>query len=77
MLQHRDGQTLAETARTDIEKELVGLFYHGDKTGLVHIITIVTTDIHEVHHPIRNAFAIGTHNRIISDSSANLRFFHQ
>lgn len=33
-MQHRDGKTLAETVRTDIEEELVGLFYHGDKAGL-------------------------------------------
>jgi hypothetical protein len=63
MMQHRDSQTLAKTSGTDIKKELVGLLYRGDKTGLIDIITIVTTDAYEVHHPIRNAFAIGTHNR--------------
>jgi hypothetical protein len=49
----------------DIEKELVGLFYHGNKTGLIDIITIVTADGYKVHHPIRNAFAIGIHNRML------------
>ena len=60
-----NGQTLAEPTRTDIEKELVGLFYHGDKTGLINIITIVLTDIYKIHHPLRNALAIGIHNRLL------------
>ena len=75
MMQHRDSQTLAETSRTDIEKELVGLLYRGDKAGLVHIITIVTADGYEVHHSIRNAFAIGTHIRILYFLLQTYHFF--
>ena len=65
MFQHGQGQALPEPARTDEEEKHVGLFYRGDKTGLVHEIAIVLADIHKVHHALRNAFTVLAHNLLL------------
>ena len=56
MAQHRQGEALAETAGTDEEKELVGIFHFLDEPCLVYIVAVVLADSHKVHHAIRDAF---------------------
>ena len=58
VVQHRHGETLAETARTDEEEVLVGFFHFLDEPCLVHIVTVILADSHKVHHTIRNAFCL-------------------
>ena len=57
MLQHIYCKTFAETARANKEEKLVCLFYHGDKPGFVHIITVVAADYCEVHHAVWDTFS--------------------
>ena len=55
MIQHGQGEALAESARADKEEVSVGLFYFFYEPCLVHIIIIVLADCHEVHHAVRYA----------------------
>mgnify|MGYP000740172672 len=59
VVQHGDGETFAEPPWTDVEEVLVGILYHGDKTGFVHVVTIVFADIDKVHHSVGNTLALG------------------
>ena len=58
MLQHIQGQTLAEATGTDKKEEPVRTLYQWNERGLVHIIIIITTNNRKVHHAIRQQFAI-------------------
>ena len=58
MLEHRECEALAESARAYVEKELVGSFYFFDVGCLVHIIAVIVDDCLEVHHAVRYAFRV-------------------
>ena len=55
---HGEGKALAETARADIEEELVGSFYLLNVGCLVNVVTIVLYDSLEVHHAIRYSLRV-------------------
>lgn len=57
--QYGERQALAETSRTVIKKEAVGLFYLSDEAGLIHIVAVVTQHAGEVHNPVGYALARG------------------
>ncbi len=58
MAQHRQGEALAETARTDKEEKLVGALYLLDIAGFVYIITAVAPYRHEVHHAVGDSLGV-------------------
>ena len=58
MVQHRQGEALAETARTDEEEVLVGFFHFLDEPGLVDIVAVFLAYGHEVHHAVGYALCL-------------------
>ena len=58
MVQHRQGEALAETARTDEEEVLVGFFHFLDEPGLVDVVAVFLAYCLEVHHAVGSALCL-------------------
>jgi len=58
MLKHGEGKALAESARADVEEELVGSFNFLHEWSFVDIIAVIFDDGFEVHHAVRDALRI-------------------
>ena len=58
MLKHGESKALAESARTEVEEELVGSFNFLHEWSLVDIIAVILYDGFEVHHAVRDALRI-------------------
>ena len=58
VVKHRHREALAETARADKEKVLVGFFHLFYKPCLIDIVAVVLAYSHEVHHTVRYALCL-------------------
>lgn len=58
MLKHGEGEALAESARAEVEEELVGSFNLLHEWSLVDIVAVILDDGFEVHHAVRDALRI-------------------
>ena len=58
VLEHRHGEAFPESARSNEEKEFIGILHFLNKTGLIHIVAIVFAYGYEVHHAIRYALSL-------------------
>ena len=63
MLKHGEGEALAESARADVEEELVGSFNLFHEWSLVDIVAVILDDGFEVHHAVRDALRIFSNAR--------------
>ena len=63
MLKHGESKALAESARADVEEELVGSFNFLHEWSLVDIIAVILDNGFEVHHVVRDALGIFSNAR--------------
>lgn len=63
MLKHGEGEALAESARAEVEEELVGSFDFFHEWSLVDIVAVILDDGFEVHHAVRDALGIFSNAR--------------
>ena len=58
VLEHGDGEALAETARADEEEIHVRILYPLNERSLVHVVAVTLYHVFKILHPVRYALAV-------------------